>query len=67
MYDRDIKWEVWNLVPEGTEEVGGRRRQGFNMEMYKSGVVDARMKDRADWQESGGPCWSKQIRVCRRL
>jgi hypothetical protein len=35
--------------------------------MYKSGVVDGRMRERADWRENGAPCWSKHIRVCRRL
>jgi hypothetical protein len=54
-------------VPDGIEEVGGKTPQGFNMEMYKSGIVDGRMRERADWQESGVPCWSKHIRVCRRL
>ena len=40
-------------MPDGIEEVGGRMPQGFNMEMYKFGVVDGRMGERADWRKSG--------------
>ena len=55
-------------MPDGIEEVGGRMPQGFNMEMYKFGVVDGRMRERADWRKSGERYVGvKHIRVCRRL
>lgn len=58
MYDREIKWEAWNLVPETIGKAGGRTPQAFNMEMYKS-IVDGRMKEREDWQGKGVPCWGR--------
>lgn len=41
VHEREIKWEAWNLVPDGIERVGGRRPHGFNLEMYKA-IVDGR-------------------------
>jgi hypothetical protein len=58
VYDREIGWEAWNLVPEGIERAGGRVPKAFNVEMYKS-VVDGRMKEREGWQERANPCWSE--------
>jgi hypothetical protein len=60
VYARDIKWEVWNLVPDGMEKAGGRTPQAFNVEMYKF-VADGRMREREDWQESAKPCWSEHL------
>jgi hypothetical protein len=28
VYERDIKWEAWNLVPDGIEEVGREEAAG---------------------------------------
>lgn len=60
VYDKEIKWEAWNLVPDGIEKAGGRTPQAFNVEMYKS-VVNGRMKERESWQEREKACWSEHL------
>lgn len=60
MYETEIKWEAWNLVPEGIDAAGGRTPKAFNVDMYKF-VVDGRMKEREGWQDRAQTCWSEHF------